>query len=59
MISSTPMHGVAAGWLRRGRHRMIDIAYMAATIAFFAIMLLYIRGCAALGRDGADGEEAR
>ena len=53
------MHGVAAGWLRRGRHRMIDIAYMAATIAFFAIMLLYIRGCAALGRDGADGEEAR
>ena len=38
---------------------MIDVAYMAITIAFFAIMLLYVRGCAALGRDGADGEESR
>jgi hypothetical protein len=28
---------------------MIDIAYVAATIAFFVIMLLYVHGCAALG----------
>jgi len=38
---------------------MIDTAYMAATIAFFAIMLLYVRGCAALGRGGASEEESR
>lgn len=38
---------------------MMDIAYMAAAIAFFAAMLLYVRGCAALGRDGTDGEESR
>jgi hypothetical protein len=38
---------------------MIDIAYVAATISFFAIMLLYVRGCAALGRDGTVEDEAR
>jgi hypothetical protein len=38
---------------------MMDMAYIAATIAFFATMLLYVRGCAALGRDGTDGEESR
>lgn len=38
---------------------MIDIAYVAATIAFFAIMLLYVHGCAAFGSDGAGEEESR
>jgi hypothetical protein len=34
---------------------MLDIAYIAGSIAFFAIMLLYVRACAALGRrDDAD-----
>jgi hypothetical protein len=38
---------------------MIDIAYVAATVAFFAIMHFYVRGCAALGRDRAAEEESR
>jgi len=38
---------------------MIDIAYVAATITFFVIMLLYVHGCAALGSDGVGGEESR
>lgn len=38
---------------------MMDIAYMAVTIAFFAIMLGYVRGCAALGSDEASEEESR
>ena len=29
---------------------MLDLAYIAGSVAFFAIMLLYVRGCAALGR---------
>ena len=29
---------------------MLDLLYIAITIAFFAIMLAYIRGCEALGR---------
>ncbi|MGZ8413542.1 MAG: hypothetical protein ACXW61_12325 [Gemmatirosa sp.] len=33
---------------------MIDLAYVLGTLAFFALMLAYVRGCAALGRD-ADG----
>jgi len=30
---------------------MIDLVYVAATIAFFALMAAYVRGCEALGRD--------
>ena len=29
---------------------MLDIAYIAGSILFFSAMLLYVRGCAALGR---------
>jgi hypothetical protein len=53
------MHGVAAGRLLGGWYSMIDIAYVSATVAFFAIMLLYVRGCAVLGRDGTGEEEQR
>jgi hypothetical protein len=35
---------------------MLDIAYVALTVAFFALMLVYVRGCDALGRRH-DGEE--
>ncbi len=28
---------------------MIDAAYVAGTVAFFAVMLLYVQGCEALG----------
>ena len=28
---------------------MLDLAYAAATAAFFALMLAYVRGCARLG----------
>ncbi len=29
---------------------MIDLIYVAATIAFFGLMLLYVRACERLGR---------
>jgi hypothetical protein len=35
---------------------MLDIAYVALTIVFFALMLAYVRGCDALGRR-ADAED--
>ena len=28
---------------------MLDIAYIALTVLFFALMLVYVRGCDALG----------
>jgi hypothetical protein len=31
---------------------MPDLAYLLATLAFFAAMLAYVAGCAALGREG-------
>jgi hypothetical protein len=30
---------------------MLDLAYIALSIAFFALMLWYARGCERLGRD--------
>jgi len=36
--------------------RMLDIIYIAVTVAFFALMLAYVRGCERLGRDET-GEE--
>jgi hypothetical protein len=36
---------------------MIDIVYVAGTILFFALMLLYVEGCDRLGRV-ADVERA-
>jgi hypothetical protein len=35
---------------------MLDTAYIALTLAFFGLMLAYVRGCDRLGR-GQDGEE--
>ena len=36
---------------------MLDVLYIAITIAFFAIMLAYIRGCEALGRETTHEED--
>ncbi len=36
---------------------MKDVAYVLGTIAFFAWMLVYVRGCEALGRERAPDEE--
>jgi len=33
---------------------MLDIAYVALTVLFFALMLAYVRGCDALGRRQED-----
>lgn len=33
-----------------------DIIYIAVTIAFFGLMLLYVRACAALAASDADSE---
>ena len=37
---------------------MLDIVYIAVTLAFFGLMLAYVAGCERLGRDGS-GEEQR
>lgn len=34
---------------------MTDLIYIAATIAFFALMAAYVQGCQALGRDRSKG----
>jgi presenilin-like A22 family membrane protease len=39
------------------RTSMIDIVYILATVAFFALMLLYVRACERLGRDTTDKTE--
>ena len=36
---------------------MIDLLYLAGTVAFFALMLAYVAGCARLG--GATATEER
>ena len=36
---------------------MIDVAYVLGTVAFFALMLAYVRGCARLGRGASAGAE--
>ena len=30
---------------------MLDVVYITATMAFFGLMLAYVRGCARLGKD--------
>jgi hypothetical protein len=36
---------------------MLDVAYILITLAFFGLMLAYVRGCERLGREaGRDGE---
>jgi len=37
---------------------MLDVVYVAVTLAFFGLMIAYVRGCERLGRDGT-GEEER
>ena len=36
---------------------MIDAAYVLGTVAFFALMLAYVRGCERLGRAAGAGAE--
>jgi hypothetical protein len=38
---------------------MHDAIYVAATIAFFALMLAYVRGCERLGREASGEKESR
>lgn len=39
---------------------MIDVMYLLGTLAFFALMLAYVRGCELLGRsEPLNGEAAR
>lgn len=35
---------------------MLDLAYLLATVGFFATMLAYVRGCVLLGLDESDPE---
>lgn len=37
---------------------MMDLVYLAATVAFFATMMAYLAGCDRLGRRAGDGERA-
>jgi len=39
-----------------GRNLMLDLVYVAITLGFFALMLAYIRGCEALGREDTHKE---
>jgi hypothetical protein len=36
---------------------MIDLAYIAGTVAFFALMIWYVRGLDLLGRRNPPGEK--
>ncbi len=36
---------------------MPDVLYILVTIAFFALMLLYVGACRRLGHDGTEDEE--
>jgi hypothetical protein len=38
---------------------MIDVLYILGTVAFFALMLAYVRACETLGRDRGDKHENR
>jgi len=38
---------------------MMDLIYVAITIAFFALMIAYVRGCERLGRDASAGPGER
>lgn len=38
---------------------MLDLFYVLAIIAFFSLALLYVRGCARLGRSTAEDVEER
>jgi hypothetical protein len=36
---------------------MMDVLYVVGTVAFFALMLVYVRACEGLGRDTEHGED--
>ena len=36
---------------------MLDAAYVLGTVAFFALMLAYVRACEGLGRDAEQAKE--
>jgi len=36
---------------------MLDILYILVTVAFFGLMVAYVRACQRLGRDGAADPE--
>lgn len=38
---------------------MLDLVYTLITVAFFALMLWYVRGCALLGQSAVNGDEER
>ena len=35
---------------------MLDVVYILATLAFFGLMLAYVRGCELLGRESTEEE---
>jgi len=35
---------------------MLDVVYIVLTLVFFGVMIAYVRGCEALGRDAASEE---
>ncbi len=35
---------------------MLDLLYVLGTVAFFALMVVYVRACEALGRDSSQQE---
>jgi hypothetical protein len=42
-----------------GDFAMLDLAYLLGTLAFFAAMLAYVRGCERLGRAASDTLERK
>jgi hypothetical protein len=36
---------------------MLDLLYVLGSVGFFALMIAYVRGCEALGRNSEQGEE--
>jgi hypothetical protein len=35
---------------------MLDVVYIAVTLAFFGLMLAYVKGCERLGKDATGAE---
>jgi hypothetical protein len=38
---------------------MLDLLYVTMTVGFFAVMLVYIRGCESLGRGTEESKDVR
>jgi hypothetical protein len=43
---------------RMERFAVIDLIYVLATFAFFALMVAYVRACQRLGRAPSDGDKS-